>query len=550
MKCTEQGIELRVGYCMTYDEPEGIIYIGPCAYNVGNFSNTVNGRYIQLLVENASELNDHLCGPVNRKGRLCSECIEGFGLSITSLGLECSNCTGAWYGIPLYLFWEFAPITVFYVIILLLRVNVTSAPMVAFVIFSHVIIASMLSFGGQLLFEQPIAYYWIITVVTFYGFWNLDIFRYIFPPFCVSPELKQIHIFLITYISAFYPIFLISITWLVIKLHFYNLKPIVWLWSKLSKCSCIQEHNFDRNNSLIDVFATFFLLSYTKLVSTSGVILSPLNAMMYKNNTLSNTYQLALADARIDYFSKEHALYALISIFIALFIIAPSILLLLLYPIKVFQLFLFKCRLSTRTIASLNIFVEKYYSCYRDGTEGGKDMRSFASMYFILGLIAFLIFRITSLTTALTLAVVLYVSYEIVIALVRPYKKAYMNVIDTLIVANLALLSLIAEKHFSEDNNSLLTFLYLIIVSIFTLLPLLGLSGFIAYRILKWIKSKLDLLRTKKHIIKHRSSIAQDQQYDTNVNDQEQELPDRILHPQQYALEMNNFENVNYVRVS
>ena len=172
-------------------------------------------------------------------------------------------------------------------------------------------------------------------------------------------------------------------------------------------------------------------------------------------------------------------------------------------------------------------------------------------MYFILGLIAFLIFRITSLTTALTLAVVLYVSYEIVIALVRPYKKAYMNVIDTLIVANLALLSLIAEKHFSEDNNSLLTFLYLIIVSIFTLLPLLGLSGFIAYRILKWIKSKLDLLRTKKHIIKHQSSIArQDQQYDTNVNDQEQELPDRILHPQQYALEMNNFENVNYVRVS
>ena len=44
---------------------------------------------------------------------------------------------------------------------------------------------------------------------------------------------------------------------------------------------------------------------------------------------------------------------------------------------------------------------------------------------------------------------------EIVIALVRPYKKTYMNVIDALIMENLALLSLMAEKHFSEDNSLL-----------------------------------------------------------------------------------------------
>ena len=246
-------------------------------------------------------------------------------------------------------------------------------------------------------------------MVTFYAFWNLDIFRYIFPPFCVSPELKHIHIFLITYVSAFYPILLISITWLFIKLHFYNFRPVVWLWSKLNKCSCIRDRNFSQSNSLIDVFTTFFLLSYTKLVTTSSTILSPLNVMMYRNNTLSNTHRFAQADARIDYFSKEHALYALISIFIVLFIIVPPVLLLLLYPIKVFRLFLFKCHLSTRTLTSLNIFVEKYYSCYKDGTEGGKDMRSLASMYFILRWIAIFIFRITSLTTALVLAVVLYV---------------------------------------------------------------------------------------------------------------------------------------------
>ena len=106
--------------------------------------------------------------------------------------------------------------------------------------------------------------------------------------------------------------------------------------------------------------------------------MSPLNAMMYRNNTLSNTYQLAEADVRINYFSTEHALYALISISIVLLIIVPPVLLLIPYPIKVFRLFLFKCHLSTRTLASINIFVENYYSYYRDGTEGGKDMRSLA----------------------------------------------------------------------------------------------------------------------------------------------------------------------------
>ena len=101
---------------------ERTIYIGPCAFS-GNFSTTGNGRYIELPVKNISELNTHMCEPMNRKGRLCSECIKDFGPSVISFGLVCSNCTGAWYGIPLYLFLEFVPITVFYLIILLFRVN-------------------------------------------------------------------------------------------------------------------------------------------------------------------------------------------------------------------------------------------------------------------------------------------------------------------------------------------------------------------------------------------------------------------------------------------
>ena len=73
----------------------------------------VGGMYIQLP-ENISKLNDYMCGPMNRKDRMCSECIDGFAPSVTSSGYECSNCTDNWYGIPLYLFLEIFPITIFY----------------------------------------------------------------------------------------------------------------------------------------------------------------------------------------------------------------------------------------------------------------------------------------------------------------------------------------------------------------------------------------------------------------------------------------------------
>jgi hypothetical protein len=174
----------------------------------------------------------------------------------------------------------------------------------------------------------------------------LDFFRYILTPFCVSTELKRVHIILINYISAFYPLCLICITWIIIKLHFYNIKPVVWLWSKLRKCSCVRNRSISRGNSLIDVFATFFLLLYTKLVYTSSRILFPLNEMAYRNDTLSNTRRFARADARLEYFGKEHALYALTSIIIMPFIIAPPVFLIV-YPIKVFRSLLFKCHLSS-----------------------------------------------------------------------------------------------------------------------------------------------------------------------------------------------------------
>ena len=115
VKCTKEGALLRLGYCMTYEEGEGI-FVSPCNYRITNDHNISEDKYIRLP-ENISELNEYMCAPLNSKGLACSQYIGNFGCPLVSRDFRCSNCDKTWYGIPLYLFMEFVPITIFYFIL-------------------------------------------------------------------------------------------------------------------------------------------------------------------------------------------------------------------------------------------------------------------------------------------------------------------------------------------------------------------------------------------------------------------------------------------------
>lgn len=551
VKCEKQEAQLRVGYCMTYEDGEGI-YVAPCFYFQGDthtFKTTDDYNYI-TLPKDISQLNDYMCGPMNRKGRVCSECIDGFGPSVISVGSICSNCTDAWYGIPLYLFLEFVPITVFYVVIVFFRINVTSAPMVAFVFFSQTGVSTINSYAWIILFKSSITYNFLRVLTTFYGFWNLDFFRHILPPFCISPKLKLIHITFLNYVSAFYPLVLICITCICIELHFRDFKLIVWLWSKLTSCySKCTNTTLDYSNSMIHVFATFFLLSYTKIMFTGFSLLTPTRALIINNYSLYMD-QFTEADPSIGYFNNKHLPFVIVSIFILLFAILPPLLLLILYPVKAFRSLLFKFHLSTRTIASLNIFVEKYYSCYRDGIDGGKDLRSMVSVYFLLRLLAQLLISFTFYRTVFTFSAILYGGCGLMIALVCPYKKAYMNIIDSLIFGFMTLISLMLSNYYEQESSDFLSLFYALVGSIFSSLPLLALAGFIAYKILKGpVKKLMKKIHTPfytrllcfKNVHSHREpeAVNEGRVQQENVDDGNNfELPDRVLHPEQYHGEM------------
>ena len=333
---------------------------------------------------------------------------------------------------------RFRRLCIFFFIILFFQISMTSAPMLAYVFYSQISVSTLLRLQNNS-FEAGYTTIFISIVITFYGFWNLDFFRYVLPPFCVSPKLRQIHIVTLYYISAFYPLCLIGITWFFIKLYTCDIKLITWLWKKLKQCfSNLNSTKFKGNYSLIDVFATFFLLSYAKLVFTTFNTLTYGITYNLNNSTLLSTFHVE-TDPSIAFFSKEHLPFVIISIALFLVAVIPLTLLLALYPVRGFRSVLFKFRVSNHTIASLNIFVEKFYSCYRDGLNGEKDMRSLASLYFFLRLIINFIFTDEiPLSASYTFVAVLYAGCSLLIAIVQPYKKIFMNTIDSLILANMS----------------------------------------------------------------------------------------------------------------
>ena len=164
-----------------------------------------------ILPRNLSQLNDYMCGPLNRKGHLCSECADGFGPSVTSFRYRCVKCTDGWYRVSFFLFIRFAPITVLYLIILIFQISITSAPMPCFIMLAQFTDISFNSNFSLDVIEVFLETDWnfrldMQIMLSLYGILNLDFFHYdILPPYCASKKLKPIHIAFFGYILPFVP---------------------------------------------------------------------------------------------------------------------------------------------------------------------------------------------------------------------------------------------------------------------------------------------------------------------------------------------------------
>ena len=145
--------------------------------------------------------------------------------------------------------------------------------------------------------------------------------------------------------------------------------------------------NFDIQTSLIDSFATLFLLSSIKFQSVSSDLLLPTRLYDINGRPNSKTYLYLAGD--VEYFGSKHLPFAIIALLVfSMFVILPT-LLLFLYPCRCFQQLLNRLHCNFHV---LRVFMDVFLGPYKDGTDNSRDLRYFAGAFFLARIIFVLLF--------------------------------------------------------------------------------------------------------------------------------------------------------------
>ena len=385
VKCDEHSNQsmVRLGSCLTYSYSTDVQVVGHCPYN--SHKADFQKSYV-TLPQNISLLNEFMCGALDRTGTLCSHCKEGLGIPVFSYTLHCLPCLESLSGWLLYIFLAVFPTTIFFLILIIFKIRVTSAPMNAFIFACQVLSIVANAQPYVLLNVSPFIRSITIVLSTFYGFWNLDFFRYVIPSFCVSEQLAPIQVLALEYVVAFYPLFLIASTYIGVELYARDCRLIVWLWRPFGRCLAFVLKGPELNFSLVHAFASFLLLSFSKILFVSFQLLAATKVFDAEGQRIGPT--MVYYDASIGYFGSTHLPFALLAIsVVCVFVILPA-LVLLLYPTRIFQRSLGCCRVKW---LALHAFTDTFNGYYKNGTEGTRDYRYFAGLYIIFRLLPLLI---------------------------------------------------------------------------------------------------------------------------------------------------------------
>ena len=440
IKCDEanQQLSLMIGNCLTYNETEESLMLAICPYVHPN-ADMVFLPFPPNMT--AYELNGYMCGEMNRTGRLCGRCKNGTGPSVFAPNLKCVTCLDSSYG------WAaagFISLSVFVLLVFLFRIKLYSDYSNALVFFCDLVSTGVLNF-------QPVLKVWktqelrefIFILTSGYNIFNLQFFQNLLPYFCISKEMSNMEVVALNYLVAIYPLLLIFLIYITVSLYDRNFKPLVIIWRPIRIVFASFCESFDIQYSLISAFANFFLLAYFKFAATSFMQFIPAKVHNVLNSNTS-TAPVFYLDGRVTY-SWSNLLFLLAVVMCIIFTFFP-IVLMLVYPMRTFQKFLNCCGLRC---LPLHIFMDAFQGCYKNGTEGTRDYRYFAGLYFVFRILLFSdLFHNLGFESAIGPSIFL-VSFSLLFALCRPYKRNIYNIVDSVFHAVFAILAFLVYSHAS-----------------------------------------------------------------------------------------------------
>ena len=469
------------------------------------------------------QVNEVMCGPLKRKGRFCSRCTSGYGIAVFSkTTVECVCCDNK-YAWPLYLALVLLPITLFYFLVILFNFSATQPPVTAYTFYCQLFV--QVNIYGIRHHLETDAYKTLTDLTwTVSEIWNLDMFRYVVPGFCLDERLTNIDAILLELVAALYPLPLIFLTFILIEMHASNIRVVVYLWKPFHRCFTSVRRAWDPRSSVTNAFATFLLLSSFKVCFIIMDIVSSIKIEL-QNGTIPD--YVLYNDPAILYRNVHKQTFFVPLLLLNILLVILPIFILCLYPTKMWKRLAHKV-LPTRMTNAINLFMDCFQGHYKNGTTGTYDYRFVSCFGFALRLIAGysmashwsrgesnVNFKMTSLGFILIATSMFY-------AHVRLCKKQYMNVTESLLycTAGLLLLAMIRAHKFPHPYHS-----NLILAAI--LAPSIVLMGVMLYRVSNVFgitnRVKRAVLKLKRALLKRKAG---------EVDEPE---PHRLTHPTQYT---------------
>ena len=424
----------------------------------------------------------------HRKGVLCSECEDGYSPYYHSDTFHCGKCSYGALGILAYFASEIVPLFVVFVLTMSVKFKVTSAFAQSFIFFSQIIFILNLIPSFRPLSETSYTFIRIHSFIV--GFFSMFFFHLDELSFCLWEGATILDLVTFRYVTtSFIVIFLTS--FIVVNHKFVKVK-----FSMLS-CSCpvkiqraIDKMDFLKN-SVVHGITTFLIISYTQYTFTSFVILS--SAALFQEGGTRKKFVVYLHES-VDYFGVDHLPYAIPAILVLVFLSLPPPLLLISYPL----LWKIKAKLRRNVetendttvwpICKLLPLIDSFQGVFKD------NCRMFAGLLFLWRVILLAIALFTDDVMEFFFATeIVLLAILIIHTLVRPYKESYSNIIDGLMLANMAVIvllkwfiSLSSTVDISPSAIDLLIFIQLFLMYI----PLIALMLVCVY----WLLRKMNVI--------------------------------------------------------
>lgn len=514
-ECNDSTFEayLSRGYWLGYkgDKSEENLRSGYCPHGYC-FLNSSHRRFHKIPSNSSKdELDKMVCGQF-RTGTLCGQCRDNYVVHYHSENLQCESNYSCKYGWLLYIIAELFPLTVLFVVTTVLNISFTSGAINGFILFAQVFDSIPITGDSFIIFPNVVYQMYKVTKMA-YNMFNFDFFSHDRLSFCLWEGATSLDMLIFKLLTVVYAIFLVITTVLLMK--YCNL---------FQKCPCLRYSTI--KSSVIHGLSSVLVMVYSQSIK---VCFQVLNFTHIFSKGKIPEQDVVYVQGNLQPFTGEHVKYAVIALISLLVIIFPQ-LLLLVYPACFKLLSILRCSDTNKAAkflfhtpySKLKPFLDSFQSCFKD------DCRIFAGIYFVYRILIIAVTLAPRLTAVFALQDVFLLIFLVLHAIAQPYRERWHNVLDGLLMFNLAVITKITKfnydysKYYADESQMdpipFTTSFQLVLINLPLLYMLVYAVGNLVLRIRKYCHKK-----------KHTSSSID---MDRLEGEDDNELPARMLDDQ------------------